>query len=426
MKELLDTVTDWRALVLVLCVYGFAPGFLLRVVVLLYPREDARRRELIAELYVVPRWNRPFWVFEQLETALFEGIALRATATAAFLRRRHAGRKRTDYFRLPHGPTMTVPREAAMLSILRAAEPGRVVPVVTIQGVAGVGKTAFAVEAAHRLAPKFPDGQFYVKLQGSGPHSRASEIMDTLGGLLSGLGVKQRRVPRTLQGRQELWRKMLVDKRILLVLDDSGDGTYLDPLLPHEGHCMALVTSRAKAFEEGAAVVTLEVLTRASAIEMFCAHAGRAIDLEAARPTVAKIVELCGEIPLAISIAARCLAEHPSWTLDELADLLAAERYQAAGHSSTAGPVRAAFDLKYRQLSPLQQMIFLRLSLYSASVIDATFAARLADVSIDEAKQELKSLRAYGLLQEPDPSRYALHDLIRIYGHELAAIEPGI
>ncbi|MFG1643884.1 PadR family transcriptional regulator [Amycolatopsis sp. NPDC049252] len=49
--------------------FGF-PRIRLRVTVLLYPKGDGRRRELLAELYVMPRFARPFWVAEQFETAL--------------------------------------------------------------------------------------------------------------------------------------------------------------------------------------------------------------------------------------------------------------------------------------------------------------------------------------------------------------------
>jgi hypothetical protein len=74
MTELLDTVVSWRSLLLVIVVFGFAPGFCLRLLVRAYPRSDPRRTELIAELYTVPRVERPLWVAEQLETALFEGL----------------------------------------------------------------------------------------------------------------------------------------------------------------------------------------------------------------------------------------------------------------------------------------------------------------------------------------------------------------
>ncbi|MGH3686289.1 MAG: hypothetical protein ACRDRU_24255 [Pseudonocardiaceae bacterium] len=87
MAELLATVASWPSLLLVVVVFGFAPGFLLRLIVLAYPRGDPRRDELIAELYAVPRVQRPLWVAQQLEVALFEGLGHRISVT---LRRRRA------------------------------------------------------------------------------------------------------------------------------------------------------------------------------------------------------------------------------------------------------------------------------------------------------------------------------------------------
>lgn len=80
MAELLTAVTSWPSLLMVVVVFGLAPGLCLRLIVLAYPRGDPRRAELIAELYAVPRIQRPLWVAEQLEVALFEGLGQRMSA----------------------------------------------------------------------------------------------------------------------------------------------------------------------------------------------------------------------------------------------------------------------------------------------------------------------------------------------------------
>lgn len=86
MAALLETAASWPSLLLVIFVFGFAPGFCLRLIVLAYPRGDPRRDELIAELYAVPRIQRPLWVAQQLEVALFEGLGHRVSATIHRLR----------------------------------------------------------------------------------------------------------------------------------------------------------------------------------------------------------------------------------------------------------------------------------------------------------------------------------------------------
>lgn len=72
--ELFDAITSWPLLLAALLIFGFAPGALLRLIVLAFPQDDERRAELRAELNAVPRVERPFWVIEQLEVALFDGL----------------------------------------------------------------------------------------------------------------------------------------------------------------------------------------------------------------------------------------------------------------------------------------------------------------------------------------------------------------
>lgn len=86
MTGMIAQLLAWPTLGIALLVFGFAPGVVLRLIVLFYPRGHPRRRELLGELYAVPRIERPFWVAEQLEVALFEG--LRDRARAWFRRRR--------------------------------------------------------------------------------------------------------------------------------------------------------------------------------------------------------------------------------------------------------------------------------------------------------------------------------------------------
>jgi hypothetical protein len=86
-----NAIVSWPALLIALLVFGFAPGAFLRVIVLAFQRDDPRRRELLAELHVVPRVERPFWVCEQLEVALFEGLGERLLwmATGRIIHRWH-------------------------------------------------------------------------------------------------------------------------------------------------------------------------------------------------------------------------------------------------------------------------------------------------------------------------------------------------
>jgi len=100
MSELLELVASPLNILWVLLGFGFAPGFCLRLIVLLYPVGHPRRKELVAELYVIKRPLRPLFVAEQLETALFEGIK----------ERRKAGRDKQERARAPKGLRSSIRR----------------------------------------------------------------------------------------------------------------------------------------------------------------------------------------------------------------------------------------------------------------------------------------------------------------------------
>jgi hypothetical protein len=109
MSDLIFHLVTWPAVGIALLVWGFAPGALLRLIVLAFPRDDPRRRELRGELYAVPRFWRPFWVVEQLEVALVEGLGQRLVwaATGRIIYRWHLAdgvrrnRKHPDTFDVP-------------------------------------------------------------------------------------------------------------------------------------------------------------------------------------------------------------------------------------------------------------------------------------------------------------------------------------
>jgi hypothetical protein len=193
-----------------------------------------------------------------------------------------------------------------------AAGSGGVVGIHAIGGMAGVGKTAFAVHAAHRLADRFPAGQIFLPLHGHTPGQQPVAPADALASLLLTLGVPPAQIPPGLEARMALWRDQLANRRLLLVLDDAASSEQGRPLLPGSGGSLVLVTSRRHLSAlEDATAISLDTFPPGEAAALLVRLAGRA-GLGPADPPVGKITRLCGCLPLAIGMVGRQLHHHPA------------------------------------------------------------------------------------------------------------------
>ena len=329
--------------------------------------------------------------------------------------------------------TRTLPRDVASFTG-RAAELARLADAVTeaagagggvvgiyaIGGMAGIGKTAFAVHAAHRLAGGFPDGQFFLPLHAHTPGQRPVDPADALASLLLSAGVGAAQIPPGVAARAARWRDWLAGKKVLLVLDDAAGHEQVTPLLPGTGGSVVLVTSRRHLTAlADAAAISLEVLAPGEAAALLAGLSGRP-GLGAGAGPAEQITRLCGYLPLAIGMLARQLAHHPAWTAADLADDLA----EAAGRLELMRAenlsVAAAFDLSYQDLTEGQQQLFRRLGVHPGADIDAYAAAALDGTGLAAARRHLDGLYDQYLLAEPARGRYRLHDLLAEHARALA------
>ena len=296
---------------------------------------------------------------------------------------------------------------------------GGVVGIYAIGGMAGIGKTALAVHIAHKLAGKFPDGQFFLPLHAHTAGHRPVDPADALASLLLTAGVGAQQIPPGLDARAGRWRDHVAGRKILLLLDDAAGHEQVRPLLPGTTDSLVLITSRRRLTAlEDATVISLDILPPGEAAALLAGLAGRP-DLESSGP-VEELTRLCGYLPLAIGMLARQLRHHPARTAAGLAADLAAARDRLAVMRAENLSVAAAFDLSYADLSPAQQRLFRRLGLVPGPTFDAHAAAALDDVSPDAARRHLDELYDHHLLTEPSPGRYLLHDLLREHARTLA------
>jgi DNA-binding SARP family transcriptional activator len=311
---------------------------------------------------------------------------------------------------------------AALTQILadtEAAGPGTVV-ISAIGGTAGVGKTALALHWAHQVALQFPDGQLYVNLRGFDPSGTPATPDAAIRGFLVALGVPPQGIPPDPDAQAGLYRSLLADKRMLIVLDNAGQEQQVRPLLPASPGSLVLVTSRHQlsglAAADGARLISMDVLSHAEAVQLLTARLGQA--RAAAEPAaLSRIASLCAGLPLALAVAAARAADRPGFSLATLADELAdsASRLDALDAGDPHSSVRAVFSWSTRQLSDPAARLFRLLGLHPGPDISLPAAASLAALASTDARRLLGELAHAHMITEHAPGRYAFHDLLRSY-----------
>ncbi|GAB3936584.1 BTAD domain-containing putative transcriptional regulator [Kribbella albertanoniae] len=294
--------------------------------------------------------------------------------------------------------------------------------VAVVSGMAGVGKTALAVQWAHQVADQFVDGQLYLNLRGFDPSGSPLTPEKALRALLEGLQISAERMPMGLDAQVKLYRSQLAGQRVLIVLDNARDAEQVRPLLPESETCFVVVTSRSRLTGlVAASPVRLDPLATRDAQTLLANRIGR--DRVSADPEAAEaIVELCARLPLALAIVAARAAVQPGFPLIALANELAVgrDRLAAFDGEDAATDVRAMFSWSYEALDPATARMFRLLGDSPGPGVSAAAAAALAGVTSAAAQQLLGQLVEANLVQQPHPDRYEQHDLVRMYAIELA------
>ncbi|GAA3770415.1 AfsR/SARP family transcriptional regulator [Micromonospora maritima] len=289
-----------------------------------------------------------------------------------------------------------------------------------VDGMAGSGKTTLAVQVATALGERFPDAQLFVDLHG---HSERSPLTTTaaVATLLRQLGVPAERVPVDLADRLAMWRSELAGRRAVVVLDNAADAAQVVPLLPNGPDCLVLITSRRRLIGlDGGRPSSLPLLDADEAVELLARVAG-AERVWAEPEAAAEVARRCGHLPLALRLAGARLAHRPRWRVADLAERLASAADPLAELTAGERSVARAFALSYEQVAPAAQRVFRLIGLHPGARVDNRVAAALADLSLPEAQDALDELVDAHLVEEVEPGRFGLHDLIREYARTLGA-----
>ncbi|SFR16086.1 DNA-binding transcriptional activator of the SARP family [Lentzea waywayandensis] len=322
-----------------------------------------------------------------------------------------------------------VGRDEAVSLIVALLRTAQGVPVVTLAGPPGVGKTALAVHAAHRMRADFPDGQLYVNLRGYAPGPPLSAV-DVLPRFLRALGTEPDQVPLDQDEQEAMFRSTLTGQRVLLLLDNASSAEQIRPLLPGSPGCAVLVTSRdtlrGLAVSHAASNVRLDVLDWHETKSLLAGILG-ADEVASQEDAALELAALCAHLPLALRIAAANLVSRPELSIaDYVEELRAGNRLAAlAVEGDERVAVHAAFDLSYTALKPELAQMFRLLSLVPGTDFTPEMAAALSGLTTQDARRRLDRLATANLISNHAPSRYQFHDLLRDYAAERLAFEEG-
>ncbi|MFJ2031608.1 BTAD domain-containing putative transcriptional regulator [Streptosporangium sp. NPDC087985] len=300
--------------------------------------------------------------------------------------------------------------------------------VLALHGPGGVGKSTLTLRAAYAVADHYADGQLYADLQGASPGLLPLRPAEVLGRFLRALGVPHGDVPVAQAEAAAHYQSLLAGRRVLVVLDNAVDAAQVAPLLPAGGGCAALVTSRTALTTLDAVPIAVKVFDEPDSVRMLTLLAGQArVDAEAG--AAADIARWCGYHPLALRIAAARLAGRPDWSLARFGERLRDQRRRLDELRVADLGIRSCFEVSYGTLTggadPARAEAahaFRLFGVLGVPEVSVELAAALLDADPETAEAALDELTEVRLLEPVSDGRFRMHDLLRLFAAELAAV----
>ncbi|GAA0221290.1 hypothetical protein GCM10010492_19260 [Saccharothrix mutabilis subsp. mutabilis] len=328
---------------------------------------------------------------------------------------------------LPPAPHGFVNRRREIERIEAAATGGgeRGAAIVVLSGMAGVGKTACALQWAHRHADRFDGGHLFADLDGYRHHGGIA-VTDVAGAFLRALGVPWDYIPPDLPERVALFRSLTARSRVLVVLDGADHAAQIRSLVPTSPGSVVLATSRRRLSGlaiDGAHTVELRPLDDEHGATLV-AHMVRDDRVHHDPSATRRLVDLCAGLPIALKVVGAELGRLERWTVARYAQHLSDDRKRLSRLSVEGDHlVEHVFDAAYDDLSAPARRMYRVLGLHPGGDFDAGVAAAMADTPAAEAEEQLAALRAVNLVEEHAADRYRFHDLVRLHAAHRAERE---
>jgi hypothetical protein len=316
---------------------------------------------------------------------------------------------------LPMGSSTFVGREQTLAQaseLIGLAGPVKM-PLV-VSGPIGVGKTAFTLRLAGQVAADFPDGQLYADLGNCCPDAHSANSI--VRGFLRALGVAAHQVPDDPMQRIGLYRSMLAQRRLFVLLANVCDESQVRPLLGQTAHSQVVVTSRARLLGlDDVHRIDLDPFTREESMALIGRLAGQA-RVAAEYESTEAIAELCGDLPLAVNIAGRKIAARTEWAIAYTAEQLGDRDRLMDSLCVGDVNVRDRFTSAYQLLSPAGKQAVHHLGMNGAGWTTAIGLATAMGVPVDFADELLESLVDVGLVRRANVAgRYSVSALVSAF-----------
>jgi len=368
-------------------------------------------------------------VHNELVAGVVSGVVVQAGSIAGGIHFHAAVHEVPAPRHLPSAPPVFVGRSAELAELTtilhKATGADSTVGIAVLAGSGGVGKTYLALHWARQHSDEFPDGHLFVDLQGFWPTSTPLEPTVAVRGFLEALGVESGRMPVDLDARVGLYRSLVANRRMLIVLDNARSSEQVVKLLPGSPKCTVLITSRdhmpGLVARYGARPVSVDVFDTQAARTVLARHMGSG-RLDAEPEAAAELVELCAGLPLALSIVGARALLRPHLTLAVLVSEIrrAATRLEALDDTDAVASVPVVLSWTYAALKPEQSDAIELFALAPGPDIELTSAAVLLGRGVGETVSMLRRLEELSLVQQATPRRYHMHDLIRLHAIDRA------